>query len=164
MGLREKFACEQGFLLLEHLITLAIMGIVSLAVMPLMQVMVGYTSNQNALTMHEANTMGLRIKNEVRLADAVTGSDGVLRAVFADRGEVVTFFIQNENLVRRVNGSGGEILVYNVKQMNVLDFGNDSVRIILISGDGLQFSFYVYRLQLELDFSVYQEAKYDAGY
>ena len=143
---------EKGFLLLEHLIAVAILGIISVGILSVMQVVSSYAVDQTALTMHEVNTVAIRIKNEVRFADAFITSDGRLDVHFANSEDVVSFLILNDRLVRRVNDRGGEILVYNVARMEVYEISANTVRVVLTCLMGNEFAFSLSTLQLNIDF------------
>ena len=148
-----KFVFNQkGFLLLEHLIAIAIMGIISVGFFAVMQVISSYSVNQNTITMHEINSIAVRLQNEMRFADTLMTSDGRLDVHFANSDDVVSFFILNDRLVRRVNDRGGEILIYHVASMEVIATGDYSVRIILTCLSGNAFSFSLSMLQLNIDF------------
>ena len=134
---------ERGFLLLEHLISILIVGILSVAFLSLMQVVRVYTVDQTALTMHEVNTLAIRLQNEVRFADSLKAADGQLFVHFNEAGNVVSFSAQNDRLVRQVDGRGGEIMVYNLAKMEVFLFDDQSARISLVSFDGNVFQFYL---------------------
>ena len=150
-----KFVFNQkGFLLLEHLIAIAITGIISIAFLSVMQVISGYTVDQNALTMHEVNTVAVRIQNEIRFADLLTVSTGRLELHFERSNEIISFFILNDRLVRRVNGRGGEVLIYSIASMDVVSFGAGAVRVELRCLSGDTFSFSVSKLQLDIDFAM----------
>jgi len=143
------FKNEKGFLLLEHLISIVVVGILSLAFLSLMQVVRVYTVDQTALTMHEVNTLAIRLQNEIRFAESLSAADGQLFAHFAD-GRVVSFSARNDRLVRQVDGQGGEIMVYNLAGMDVVLFGSQSVRVSLRSFDGDVFQFYLQILQMNV--------------
>jgi len=151
--MREPFVFnEKGFLLLEHLIAIVIMGILSITFLALMQVVASHRADQTALTMHEVNTLAIRLQNEIRTANDLTASTNQLMAQFED-GNTVSFQIQNNRLTRQVNGRGGEILIYNISELNVYLFNEHSVRITLKSLDGNRFQFYLQALTVEISFS-----------
>ena len=155
-----KFVFNQkGFLLLEHLIAIAIMGIISISFLSVMQVISSYAADQNTLTMHEVNTVAVRLQNEVRFADFFITSPGRLDVHFANSNDVINFFVLNNRLVRRVNGLGGEVVVHNVTSMDVLALADNSVRIVLHCLAGQEFSFSLSILQLNIYFVA--EEKYD---
>lgn len=141
---------QRGFLLLEHLISIAITGIISIAFLTIMQVIAGYTVNQNALTMQEVNTIAIRLQNEARFADALTVSAGRLDIHFNRTNQTVSFFVLNNNLVRRVDGLGGEILVYNVASLDVIAVDANQARLRLRCLAENEFAFYVSRLRLDI--------------
>ena len=144
------FKNEKGFLLLEHLISILIVGILSIAFLSLMQVVQVYTVDQTSLTMHEVNTLAIRMQNEIRNARSLTAADGQLFAHFNGDENVVSFSAQNNRLVRQVDGRGGEIMVYNLADMHVVLFDNQSARVSLISFDGDVFQFYLEVLSIEV--------------
>ena len=133
----------KGFLLLEHLISVVIVGILSIAFLSLMQVVQIYTFDQTSLTMHEVNTLAIRLQNEIRSADLLSALDGQLLVYFTEDEAVVSFTAQNDRLVRQVNGRGGEIMVYNLADMDVILFDDYSARVILRSLDDDVFQFYL---------------------
>jgi len=163
--MREPFVFnERGFLLLEHLIAIAMMGILSFTFLVLMQVVSNYTTDQTVLTMHEVNTLAIRLQNEIRTADFLTVSGGQLAAHFENEGNIVRFLVQNNRLVRQVNGRGGEILVYNVAAIELLLFDEHSVRLSLRSLDGDVFQFYLEIVTVEIYFpevEVEEEEEYE---
>ena len=142
---------EKGFLLLEHLISLVIMSILNITFLTLMQVVSVYTVSQTSLTMHEVNSLAIRLQNEIQHADSLTATDGRLLAHFTREGDVVSFTAQNNRLVRQVNGRGGEIMVYNLSGMNVSLFDSRSARVSLRSFDGDVFQFYLQLLHVEVN-------------
>jgi len=148
-----KFVFNQkGFLLLEHLIAIAIMGIISVAFLSVMQVISGYTVNQNALTMHEVNTIAIRLQNEVRFAESFSANSGRLDVYWHDSDDIVNIFVLNDRLVRRVNGVGGEVLIYNIASMEVVALSSNVVRVVLRCMNGNDFSFILSTLQLKVEF------------
>ena len=144
------FKNEKGFLLLEHLISILIVGILSIAFLSLMQVVRGFSVDQTSLTMHEVNTLAVRLQNEIGDACFLTAEEGQLFAHFSGDGYVVSFSAQNNRLVRQVDGRGGEIMVYNLADMNVVLFDDQSARVSLISFDGDVFQFFLEVLSLEV--------------
>lgn len=154
--MNERFAFnERGFLLLEHLIAIAIMSILSLAFFALMQMVSSYTVDQEAFTMHEANTLAVRMQNEIKTADFLSTANGQLLAHFDDG--TVSFAILNNRLTRQVNGRGGEILAYNVHAMDVTLFDQLSARITLRTADERWFQLYLSVLNIQLDFPEIEE-------
>jgi len=152
MGMNEPFVCnEKGFLLLEQLISIVIMGVLSITFLSLMQVVSVYTVSQTSLTMHEVNSLAIRLQNEIRFADSLSVADGRLFAHFTGAGNVVSFSAQNNRLVRQVDGRGGEILVYNLSGIDVVLFDNQSARVSLVSFDGDVFQFYLQVLHMEVN-------------
>jgi len=151
---------EKGFLLLEHLIAVVIMGILSITFLALMQVVASYRADQTALTMHEINTLAIRLQNEIRSANSLTSSTGQLTAGFAD-GSFVSFQMQNNRLTRQVNDRGGEILVYNIANMEVHLFDERSARLSLTSFDNELFQFYLHALVFELYFPADEDDEND---
>lgn len=150
--MRESFVYnEKGFLLLEHLISIVIMGVLSLAFLYLMQVVSAYTVDQTSLTMHEVNSLAIRLQNEIKFAEFLTVADGQLLAHFTREGDIVSFSAQNNRLVRQVNGRGGEILVYNLSGMDIDLFDDQSARLSLRSFDGDVFQFYLFVLSIDVD-------------
>lgn len=150
--MREPFVYnEKGFLLLEHLIAMVIMSVLSLTFLYLMQVVSTYATSQTSLTMHEVNSLAIRLQNEIKSAEFLTVSDGKLLAHFTREGNVVSFSAQNNRLVRQVNGRGGEILVYHLSGMDVILFDHQSARLSMKSFDGDVFPFYLSILQIEVD-------------
>ena len=159
MAMKEGFAYnEKGFLLLEHLISIVIMGILSIVFLYLMQIVSVYTVDQTSLTMHEVNSLAIRLQNEIRFASSLTSTDTQLFANFTREGNVVSFSAQNNRLVRQVNGRGGEILLYNLFGMDIELFDNQSARISLVSAEGEVFQFYLRVLQIEFERVAIKEA------
>jgi len=148
----EKFAYnEKGFLLLEHLIAIVIMGVLSITFLHLMQLIAVYTVDQTALTMHEVNTIAIRMQNEVRQASFLTTVDGGLFLHFPEEERVVSFLIVNNRLGRRVNGAGGDILIYNLPQMAVTLFDSHAATVTLTAFSGEVFEFYVFIPHMEVN-------------
>jgi len=148
---RGRFGDERGFLLLEHLIAIAIMSMLSIAFLALMQIVSVYTIDQTSLTMHEVNSLAMRLQSEIQHAERLTATDGRLLAHFTRDGEVVSFTAQNNRLVRQVNGQGGEIMVYHLSGMNVVLFDSQSARVSLMSLEGDVFQFYLQLLHVEVN-------------
>ncbi|MCL2559195.1 MAG: type II secretion system GspH family protein [Turicibacter sp.] len=148
---RERFACEKGFLLVEHLLSLAIVGILSVVALTLMHLIAVYRQDYNALTKHEANTIALRLQNEGRLATSISAGRGGLLLYFSETGDVVSFTATNNRLLRQVNGVGGEIVSYHVSGLDVHVFADQSARIRLMSVEGEVFELYVTVLRLDVD-------------
>jgi len=142
--MREKFVCdERGFLLIEHLISLLIVGILSVMIVTLLQVVSSYSVNPNHLTMHEVETLATRIQNEARLASSLSAGDDELFLHFSE-DRVVNFSVRNNNrMVRQVNGVGGEIATYNLRSMDVNLIGEGTARLRLVSIEGEVFYMYI---------------------
>lgn len=141
---------EKGFLLIEHLIAIVIMSILVMVILGLMQVVSAYTTNQTALTMHEVNTVATRLQNEIRLANYLTSSGSGVVAHFESQNNEIGFHVQNNRLMRQVNGRGGEILVYNLSSMTVEVFNENSAAITLLSLEGEAFRFPIYTLHITI--------------
>ena len=154
---------EKGFLLLEHLIAIVIMGVLSIAFFSLMQVVSLYAFDQTSLTMHEVNSLAIRLQNEIRFANSLTAADGQLFAHFTNEGNIVSFSAQNNRLVRQVGGRGGEIMVYNLAGMDIVLFDNQSARVSLRSFNGDVFQFYLHILSMEVDREISEEDINDEG-
>jgi len=149
--LRGVTRCEKGFLLLEHILSLVIVGILSLALISLLQVVSAFHVNQSVLTQHEVNTLGIRLQNEAQFATSISVAENQLLLHFDQTGDVVSFVVRNGRLVRQVNGSGGEIASYDVQRLEVMLFGDQSARLSLISVGGEVFNVYVSVLRLDVD-------------
>ena len=165
MVVREPFVCnEKGFLLLEHLISMVIMGFLSIAFLSLMQVVSIYSVSQTSLTMHGANSLAIRLQNEIQFADSLKIADGQLLVHFPGERGVVSFFAQNNRLIRQVDGRGGEIMIYNVARMNVILVDNRSARVSLTSTDGDVYQFHLQVLHMEVNRpEIREEGEIDDG-
>lgn len=142
---------EKGFLLLEHLLALAIIGILSIVLVYLLQVISVYHIDQNALTHHEINTLGLRLQNEVQFATSVSAAPNQFLIHFDHNDEVVSFSVRNDRLLRQVNGTGGEIATYHIRSLDVTLFGDQAARLQLTSLEGERFNIYVSTLRFYVD-------------
>lgn len=151
--MNERFVYnERGFLLLEHILSLVIVGILSWAMIALLQVISVYHANQNALTQHEVNTLSVRLQNEVQFATSLSATENHLQVYFSQTGDVVSFVVRNGRLIRQVNGSGGEVLVYHLQGLDVTLFSDQAARLELVSIENQSFNVYVSTLRLDLDF------------
>lgn len=151
MVVKEQFACdERGFLLIEHLISVAIVGILSVTLLSMMQIISVYRQDYNGLTQHEVNTIGLRLQNEIKFATSTSSENNQLLVYFEETGNTVRFWVRNNRMIRQVNGLGGEIVSYNIERMDVQLFSDQSARIRLISLDSAVFEIYVRVLSLDV--------------
>lgn len=150
--MNERFVYnEKGFLLLEHVLSLALVGILSLALISLLQVVSAFHIDQTTLTQHEVNTLGVRLQNEAQFATSLSAAENQLLLHFNQNNDVVSFIVRNGRLVRQVNGSGGEIASYDVQSLDVVLFGDYAARLQLRSAEGERFDIYVSVLRLEVD-------------
>ena len=140
---------ERGFLLVEHLISVVIVGIVSVVLLYLMQIISVYRSDYNILTQHEVNTIGLRLQQEIKFATSLSVRGNQLLVHFAEVGETVSFTARNNRLLRQMNRRGGEIVSYHVSQLEIQLFSDQAARLRLISHQGEVFDIYVSILNLE---------------
>ena len=144
VSMKERFVCnERGFLLIEHLISLFVVGILGALIATLLQVMASYNVSPNYLTMHEVQTLATRIQNEARLASSLSAGDGELRLYFADSGDRVSFVARNNRMMRQVNGSGGEVATYNLRSMDVRLIDDGAARLRLVSMEQEVFNMYI---------------------
>jgi len=134
---------ERGFLLLEHLIAVVIMGIMMVVFLSLMEIVAGFTAQQGELTMHEVNTLAVRIQNEARHANQLTSSDHQLFLHFDHTDDVIGFVISNNRLLRQVNGRGGEIMSYHVTNLNVEQLTDTRAGLLVNGSNGEVFRFSV---------------------
>jgi len=150
--MNERFAYnEEGFLLLEHILSLVVVGVLSLALIALLQVVSAYRANQDVLTQHEVNTLGVRLQNEAQFATSISTAENQVLFHFKQSGDVVSFMMRNGRLVRQVNGSGGEIASYDVERLEVTLFGDQSARLQLRSRSGEMFNIYVSILRFDVN-------------
>lgn len=148
---------EQGFLLIEHLLSIVIVGILSVILVSLMQITSIYRRDYNALTQHEVNTMGLILQDEINFATSLSTGNNQLLVYSAETGDTVSFSVRNNRMIRQVNGLGGEIVSYHIQRMEVQLFSDKSARIRLVSLE--EDVFYIYVSILSLDVSITQVVK-----
>lgn len=141
---------EQGFLLVEHLISVVIVGILSVVLLYLMQIISIYRHDYHVLTQHEVNTIGLRLQQEINFATTLSAGDNQLLVYFEETGDTVSFSARNNRMLRQVNGRGGEIVTYHLLQLEVHLFSDQAARLRLTSREGDVFEIYVSILNLDV--------------
>ena len=150
--MKEKFVYdERGFLLVEHLIAVVIVGILSVVLLSLMQVITAYRNDYRALTQHEVNTISLRLQNEINFATTLSADDHQLFVYFAKTGHTVSFSARNNRMLRQVNGVGGEIVTYHLRSLDVSLFSDQAARLRLTSLEGDVFEIDVSILSLDVE-------------
>lgn len=132
---------EKGYLLLEHLLAMFVVGILVLTFVPLLTVITTYESDVNALTMHEVNTLAIRLQNEVRGGSHLKPRANGISVYFAPEGTTVSFFVQNNRLMRQVDGRGGEILHYHIRHLDASLATDTNATLALTSLTGEVFAF-----------------------
>ena len=142
---------ESGFLLLEHLVAIVILGILSISFLHLIKVVTMYDVDQNALTMHEVNTIAIRMQNEIRSANTLKAGEDYIIAYFGATDQEISFSIRNNNLVRQVDGRGGEVLGYNIRAISAHKVNDNGALVSLICNEMQKFQFYIFTLNLNLD-------------
>lgn len=113
---------QKGIFLVEQLLALILTTILSAAATVLISSLAAYQINPNHLSQHEIETLATRMQQESAYAGQLLADGGQLRMV--TDGQTVSYTFQNQRISRLVNGRGGEIALYNVKDFQTYQLPN----------------------------------------
>lgn len=107
---------EKGFTLIEMLITFSILLVILAIITPFIQVIFNSTTENN---LHEWNVFVQQMKLEFREATIVTVSnENKILSFKNNQNQTIKYELYGTQLRRRVNDTGHEILIQNVKSIS----------------------------------------------
>ena len=131
MNNRIVYQNEAGFILVEQLI---VMIIISQLATLLIALLVSYTTTQSPLdevTVPELAVIATQLQQEVTHKTQLYAPTSSKLAMTDLNGDVITYFIKNNNLIRQRNGTGNEILLYDCQSFQVTPLSSHQVRLTL---------------------------------
>ena len=137
---------DHGFILIEQLISLIIVGILSIIILVLFQTIVVFYDSDNTLTVQEVNTLTVRLQLESQRAATISVGDGSVHLHPHVGQNVVSYVVRNNRLIRQVNNAGGEILSYHVSHLSAVGHDLSRATMSITSTSGDVFDIYLFTL------------------
>ena len=110
---------EQGFTLIEMLLSILIVIIIAHLILQTMLVLVPQTQKAKGINSREWELFLMNVKREIKSGESVQVSSNKL-AILTSFPEEVTSIHRYKNLIRRqVDFKGHEVLLHNVKSLHV---------------------------------------------
>ena len=110
---------EQGFTLIEILLSILIVIIIAHLILQTMLVLVPQTQKAKGINSREWELFLMNVKREIKSGESVQVSSNKL-AILTSFPEEVTSIHRYKNLIRRqVDFKGHEVLLHNVKSLHV---------------------------------------------
>ncbi|WP_284036030.1 competence type IV pilus minor pilin ComGF [Neobacillus sp. 114] len=134
---------EKGFTLIEVMFSLVILSIIVFYMTPLFQLILDNKENQSILQAMEWEVFCSQIKKEIRWstkAEVVSN-----RLILTKDGETIYYEIYGNNLRRRVNSTGHEIILQNVS-WHSFALVNNAVKVTVKDLKGIEYSVTAYSL------------------
>lgn len=144
------FKSNHGFLLIEHLLALAITSILMLTLTQLLPMIDNYQSNLDKVTSQEMSTLTTQLQKEAQRATHFSYRSPTF-SVHLKNGSIATYFISNHRLMRQIDGKGGEVALYDCDKLTATIHNDQSATLTLISSGGDIYSIYLSSTLLPLE-------------
>lgn len=140
---------NRGYLLIEHLITLIITSLLITILLSFIQVTKLYLSNTNQVLLNELEALSTQLQLEAKVALSFSSPTSKTFRIHKRNGEIITYFISDERLMRQVDGKGGEVALYHCKGLNINSIEDHYASIELeTSGQGMTLYLHTFNLPL----------------
>lgn len=123
---------EKGFTLMEALVSFSVVLIITAFLPILFQTIYTLLKEEKGIHPLELEVFTQQAKMEIRTAKSVTTTDKVL-TIRNGNNQSITFEKYQGNIRRRVNGTGHEIMLQNVKDVVFVQTRNGAI--LFITGD-----------------------------
>ena len=144
------FKSNHGFLLIEHLLGLAITSILMLTLTQLLPMIDNYQSNLDKVTSQEISTLTTQLQKESQRAIYFSYRSPTFSVHLKD-GSIATYFISNHRLMRQINGKGGEVALYDCDKLTATIHHDQSATLTLTSSVGDVYSIYLSSILLPFE-------------
>lgn len=104
---------HHGFLLVEHLMAIIITGSLVLLILSFIQVTRSYASNVTFVSQNQIDALATQLQIESKTASYFKVSNPNELELILQNGTSVTYRIQNQKLIRQLDGKGGEVALYH---------------------------------------------------
>lgn len=118
---------SHGFLLVEHLFAIIITSILMTVLLSFIHLMKAYVSNDDLISQNQIDALATQLQIEAKVATRFASSNQKELDIYLYDGSLVTYRIQNQRLMRQVQGKGGEIALYHCQGLEVELLNNSSV-------------------------------------
>lgn len=127
-----KMGNEKGFTLLEALVSFSVVLIITAFLPILFQTIHTFVKEEKGIHPLELEVFNQQAKMEIRTAKSVTTTGKVL-TIRNRNNQSITYEKYQGNIRRRVNGTGHEIMLQNVKDVVFVQARNGAI--LFITGD-----------------------------
>lgn len=138
-----RYLNEKAFTLIEALLALSIFSIIAFFMAPILQVMLHNIEEPAKIQEMEWEVAGSQIKKEIRMSSNVSIVSG--RLYLTEGADTIIFEKYNNYMRRRVNSTGNEILLQNVRELTFTLLKN-AVRIFVKDSWGNDYSLTAFTL------------------
>ena len=140
---------QHGFLLIEHLIATIITGSLILLTLSFIQVTKSYTSNLTVVSQNQIDILATQLQIESKTASYFKLSSPSELGIVLQTGTHISYRIQNQKLIRQVDGKGGEVALYHCDGLQAHLINEKAVELQLQTSTQ-NFKFYLTTLTLPL--------------
>ena len=141
MAIKGRFACEKGFLLVEHLIALIIVAALSQSALLILGMVLRYQSVPECVSSQEVGALGTRMQIDAGLSEHLNVQSGELS--FMSGNSQISYILRNGRLVRLSGGQGGEIALYQVASLAFTPLPGGAAQVAIISQCQDHFTLYL---------------------
>lgn len=140
---------SNGFLLVEHLFALIITSILMTVLLTFIHLTKAYVSNYDLISQNQIDALATQLQIEAKIATRFATSNQKELDVYLYDGSLVTYRIQNQRLMRQVQGKGGEVALYHCQGLEV-ELLSDSSVYLHLQTPGKKYRLYLTILSLPI--------------
>lgn len=140
---------SHGFLLVEHLFAIIVTSILMIVLLSFIHLMKAYVSNYDLISQNQIDALTTQLQIEAKIATRFATSNQKELDVYLYDGSLVTYRIQNQRLMRQVQGKGGEVALYHCQGLDV-ELLNDSAVYLNLQTPGKNYRFYLTIISLPI--------------
>ena len=140
---------SHGFLLIEHLFAIIITSILMIVLLSFIHLTKTYVSNYDLISQNQIDALATQLQIEAKVATRFATSNQKEFDVYLYDGSLVTYRIQNQRLMRQVQGKGGEVALYHCQGLDV-ELLNDSSVYLHLRTPGKNYRLYLTILSLPI--------------
>lgn len=133
---------SHGFLLVEHLFALIVTSILMTVLLSFIHLTKAYVSNYDLISQNQIDALATQLQIEAKIATRFASSNQKELDVYLYDGSLVTYRIQNQRLMRQVQGKGGEVALYHCQGLEV-ELLNDSSVYLHLQTPGKNYRLYL---------------------
>lgn len=143
---------NQGYLLIEQLIALIITSLLITTLLSFIRVTKLYLSDTNKVLLNELEALHTQLQLEAKMALSFSSPNSSTLRIHKQNGEIISYFISDERLMRQVNGKGGEVALYHCESLTINAINSLYVSMDLnTSGENITLYLHSFNLPLPIE-------------